>query len=488
MIKSFNKEFFRKNKSILFFEILLMLCSSILTMSFSISISSLLDQIITQSDLKINFLFFTLGIVLFFLVKVVSGIMKDELFEKYQNSLLIHTLDKNIRAYTSHEENQDEYAQQLINMTQKLAAFYIQTSLSMIECTVMIVLSFTALLMTNCLVSLSLLIVIVLLYLIIRYCHQQMTRLEKDILEKEPVFFNTAESYIRNNDQVKFYNLFHRVYHDIRTAGQQLMNVCFKQYNKEAQIHYFFNITYYCYMFIFILASRQLSFGKVVYIVSILSLLFEYLRQANQFLLETKKSTASIEAFNANFNDVEAAEKKQDANDIIHTLTINNYLSKRQKCSAQTWSFNSGNAYVITGENGVGKSTFFQSLIGFYNDYSGNILINHKPAEARNLQQLLGHSLFYMSQSSELLEYIDSTESTITFSRGEAQKILWREIEKSLPTQGALILLDEPTASLDEAAKKMLIERIEELKEHHMILIISHDPIFNHKWKEVKFQ
>lgn len=43
--------------------------------------------------------------------------------------------------------------------------------------------------------------------------------------------------------------------------------------------------------------------------------------------------------------------------------------------------FESGNAYLIIGENGVGKSTLFRFFLELYPNYTGLIKINNQETE-----------------------------------------------------------------------------------------------------------
>ncbi|MCL1935487.1 MAG: ABC transporter ATP-binding protein/permease [Defluviitaleaceae bacterium] len=170
--------------------------------------------------------------------------------------------------------------------------------------------------------------------------------------------------------------------------------------------------------------------------------------------------------------------------------------------------FSKGNIYSLTGDNGSGKSTLLNCIIGLYDDlYSGNILFNDINISKIDMENLRRNKISFSSQSPEFLnltieEYlsfgINMTEDIIkfqslllelfelkkfnastkinenggNFSGGEKQKLA---IIRSLSKQSFLIILDEPTNTLDIASVNTLIKILLEQKKDKIIIITSHD-------------
>jgi len=166
-------------------------------------------------------------------------------------------------------------------------------------------------------------------------------------------------------------------------------------------------------------------------------------------------------------------------------------------------TFEKGRFYCIRGLNGVGKSTFFDLLSGLYvREYCGNIMFDNSDLRTVNLKHMRKNLMRITSQKPVImddslhanlllgrdttLEYgaakytpnflaaksSSETISASTISGGEAQIV---ELARSLNSDYDLLLLDEPSNSLDIAAKMRLIEYIETMKSIKIIIAISHD-------------
>ncbi|WP_270505662.1 ABC transporter ATP-binding protein [Paraclostridium sordellii] len=161
----------------------------------------------------------------------------------------------------------------------------------------------------------------------------------------------------------------------------------------------------------------------------------------------------------------------------------------------------------MTGENGTGKSTLFNLLLGVLGEYKGKILINEdidiKLLKREELLKIIGYcpqkpiifndtikNNISMDKNLDeylLREYIDSLkfmedkednnlnmflENSNCLSQGQTQKL---NIIRALSTEKPILLFDEPTASLDNNSKELFFELIRKLKKNKIILIISHD-------------
>lgn len=160
-----------------------------------------------------------------------------------------------------------------------------------------------------------------------------------------------------------------------------------------------------------------------------------------------------------------------------------------------------GEVIVITGKNGSGKSTFLNILGGLYTSYKGNIYINGKELKKLDLKKWR-MNITYIPQKKSLfnstvyenvsLSKSDADQKQIynaldymnlgrignknvldggeNISGGQKQRIyLARAILRDSP----LILLDEPTLSLDNKGVKSLFKFVE--SSSNTFVIISHN-------------
>ncbi|MFC1839526.1 metal ABC transporter ATP-binding protein [Thermodesulfobacteriota bacterium] len=161
----------------------------------------------------------------------------------------------------------------------------------------------------------------------------------------------------------------------------------------------------------------------------------------------------------------------------------------------------------IIGPNGGGKTTLLKTILGLVKPAKGDIKVFGKdPEEARQrvgyVPQVLefdrdfpisvkdtvlmgrlsgkGFFRFYnkedheaVDRALEIVEMNDkSTRKIGSLSGGERQRVL---IARALASEPDLILLDEPTASIDPQMKTGIYELLKELKENMAIILVTHD-------------
>lgn len=178
-----------------------------------------------------------------------------------------------------------------------------------------------------------------------------------------------------------------------------------------------------------------------------------------------------------------------------------------------------GGVHALVGENGAGKSTLMNVLSGIYpyGSYEGDILYNGevcqfktiKDSEAKGIviihQELalvpylsIGENMFLGNErgskaridwdetyhrADELLRQVGLTESSHTLIKdigvGKQQLV---EIAKALAKNVKLLILDEPTASLNESDSQKLLDLMLEFKKQGMTSII-----ISHKLNEISY-
>ncbi|MEJ8310151.1 phosphonate C-P lyase system protein PhnL [Agrobacterium larrymoorei] len=180
------------------------------------------------------------------------------------------------------------------------------------------------------------------------------------------------------------------------------------------------------------------------------------------------------------------------------------------------FSVQAGECVVLGGPSGIGKSSVLKMLYGNYAIDSGQILIKHEgqmvdigSAAPRTVLEVRHRSLGYVSQflrtvprvaavdvvaepllarkvpveearerAGELLSKLNLPRELwslppATFSGGEQQRV---NIARGFITDHAILLLDEPTASLDAANRKVVVEMIRQKKSEGTALLgIFHD-------------
>ena len=178
-----------------------------------------------------------------------------------------------------------------------------------------------------------------------------------------------------------------------------------------------------------------------------------------------------------------------------------------------------GEIHALVGENGAGKSTLMNVLSGIYpyGTYDGDIIYNGnvcqfhkiKDSESKGIviihQELalvpymtIGENMFLgnergkkynidwnltYSEADKYLKMVGLTDSSKTLVKdigtGKQQLV---EIAKALAKNAKLLILDEPTSSLNETDSKALLDLMLEFKKNGMTMII-----ISHKLNEVAY-
>ncbi|MCA1942050.1 MAG: ATP-binding cassette domain-containing protein [Yonghaparkia sp.] len=178
-----------------------------------------------------------------------------------------------------------------------------------------------------------------------------------------------------------------------------------------------------------------------------------------------------------------------------------------------------GEVHAICGENGAGKSTLMKVLSGVYphGTYDGDIVFENETVEFKDIRDSEAKGIVIIHQELALSPYLSIAENIflnnevknrfglIDWNKTnlEAKKLLARvgldedpvtrildigvgkqqlvEIAKALSKEVKLLILDEPTAALNDADSDHLLDLILHLKEQGITSII-----ISHKLNEIK--
>ena len=178
-----------------------------------------------------------------------------------------------------------------------------------------------------------------------------------------------------------------------------------------------------------------------------------------------------------------------------------------------------GEIHALVGENGAGKSTLMNVLSGIYpyGSYEGDIIYDGNVCQFNTIKDSEAKGIVIIHQELALIPYMTIAENMFLGNeRGTKLKINWNEtndrasellktvglketpqtlikdigvgkqqlveIAKALAKNAKLLILDEPTASLNEDDSKALLELLLKFKKEGMTSII-----ISHKLNEVSY-
>ena len=205
--------------------------------------------------------------------------------------------------------------------------------------------------------------------------------------------------------------------------------------------------------------------------------------------------------------------------DVTKTFVLHNQSGIRLPVLERVWlDVGAGEAVVLSGPSGTGKSTLLRILYGNYRPTTGRVLVRHAgsavdlvTAAPRTVLEVRRRTLGWVSQflrvipristldlvrdpllargssdaeatrrARDMLARMNLPESLWglppqTFSGGEQQRV---NIARSLVDPAPILLLDEPTASLDAANREIVVGLIEDARRSGSAIVgIFHDEV-----------
>lgn len=177
-----------------------------------------------------------------------------------------------------------------------------------------------------------------------------------------------------------------------------------------------------------------------------------------------------------------------------------------------SFALQSNEILALLGPNGSGKTTLFKTLLGLIKPMAGQVFLNEQPLSTRSrreIAQRIGYvpqategyfafsvlDMVLMGRTAHLGVFAQPSKADIQWaghvladlgighlaqrdypkiSGGERQLVL---MARALLQQPSMLILDEPTASLDFANQIMVLEQVKQLRAKGLgVLLCTHQP------------
>ncbi|MBN2851170.1 MAG: ABC transporter ATP-binding protein [Clostridia bacterium] len=326
---------------------------------------------------------------------------------------------------------------------------------------------------------------------------------------------------LENIGIVKIYNLndhYFKKYDEELSSAQKEENKVYKNNQIISVIGFMVRIIPYVSVFfigIYFIGRNQLTISQMVGFSALSGYSFGNLQNLYAIIAHAAESTGAMDHINEISNEKKERVDGSDFSSVNHADAFEfshvfyDYVEGITVINDMSFSIKRGSKTALVGESGCGKSTVVKLIQGYYDNYTGDILINGLSIKEWSLKALRSN-YSYVSQDEYLFSdsirnnimygKISATEEefnhvcTVTgvneiaeeqengydsmigergvqLSGGQRQRI---HLARALLSDNQFILLDEPTSSLDTRSEYYIEKAIQNTGENKTIVIIAH--------------
>ena len=262
--------------------------------------------------------------------------------------------------------------------------------------------------------------------------------------------------------------------------------------------------------------SKAITLGTLAGFISYISMLLRPVRQTGMMINFSSQAAAAAERIfevmdkKSEVKELPSASELKDVNGRVEYKDISFSYEKNKKVLKNiNLKVNPGETVAIVGPTGAGKSTLIHLLPRFYDPDQGKIVIDNQEIKNVTLESLreqvgivLQHTFLFAASVKENISYgkpeasmeeikraakiaqIDDFVSSlplgyetpigergVNLSGGQKQRLAMARI---LLTDPALLILDEPTSSIDAETEEKMQKALQEVIKNRTTFVIAH--------------
>ena len=384
--------------------------------------------------------------------------------------------------------------------------------------------SFTVVILTaylfykNSLLSLTLLILLPLVYFAVKLSTARIRKGSKKVQESMGKMTHLLDENISGNDLIKIYNAQaseqNKFFNIINTIRQQRFKVDMASGLNTSIVNALIGLALGCVVY---LSSTYLimSAGDFLAYFTAMGMLIKPAKTLININKPLQQAMiAGVSVFNLIDEKPEAnfGSKKMDqaTGDIYFDNVSFSYDNNKPSLKNITLSIKQGETVALVGSTGSGKTTLVNLLTRFYNPTEGKIAINNENINSFDLESFRSNFSFVdqnvrlfndtisgniafgqkdkmpmdsiinaanVSNSIEFIEKLDNKfdsdigEDGVTLSGGQRQRL---SIARAIAKDSAILILDEATSALDSATEKLVQSAITKMQKGRTTIIIAH--------------
>jgi len=301
----------------------------------------------------------------------------------------------------------------------------------------------------------------------------------------EKKLYDNSDQNIKNMDKVKKYIIDQNIlnkeerFADYKQLNgiSKFLNIFKDGYKKNVKTKstylYFFSYSFLnLAILIVILLSGYLTYQNILTIGTLFALqnYTSQLWTPGEFLMSYNSKYQEAKPIPSKINKLLSFKMVDYKKAKIRNIILNQYsaldVNGKQLFHPLTYNFEKGEIYLIEGDNGIGKTTLIESILGLSSRYKGEILVNNSRDKFDDF--------IYVPSDAYISEFYNQE-----LSKGSSGQKKLSQLNFYLKTNKTVNILDEPTNFVDDINKNIIYETVKSLKgKKKIIIIISHDKEF----------
>ena len=384
--------------------------------------------------------------------------------------------------------------------------------------------SFTVIILTgylfykSFLLSLSLIVLLPLVYLAVRFSTSRIRKGSARVQESMGKMTHLLDENISGNDLIKIYQAqeteTNKFFSIINTIRQQRFKVDMAGGLYTSIVNALIGLSL-AFVVYFSSTYLVMSAGDFLAYFTAMGML---VKPAKTLININKPLQQAIVAGNSVFSLIDESPENNPSKNPIHSISGEicfdnvsfSYSDEKPSLANINLTIKKGETIALVGSTGSGKTTMVNLLTRFYNPSSGKILIDGQDIVSYELESyrsnfsyvdqnvrlfndtISGNIAFgqkesmsidlirnaaKVSNSIEFIEKLDKTfdsdigEDGVTLSGGQRQRL---SIARAIAKDSPILILDEATSSLDSATEKLVQSAINKMQQDRTTIIIAH--------------
>ena len=370
----------------------------------------------------------------------------------------------------------------------------------------------------NFLLSLTLLVLLPLVYFAVKLSTARIRKGSRKVQESMGKMTHLLDENISGNDLIKIYNAQsseqNKFFNIINTIRQQRFKVDVASSLNTSIVNALIGLSLACVVY-FSSTHLMMTAGDFLAYFTAMGMLVKpskTLININKPLQQALVSGASVFNLIDEKPESNLGSKKMDQaiGDIRFDNVSFSYLNNNLSLKNITLNIKQGETIALVGSTGSGKTTLVNLLTRFYNPTDGKITIANEDINSFDLESFRSNFSFVdqnvrlfndtisgniafgqkekmpmdsiinaanVSNSIEFIEKLDHKfdsdigEDGVTLSGGQRQRL---SIARAIAKDSPILILDEATSALDSATEKLVQSAITEMQKGRTTIIIAH--------------